>query len=38
MTDITRIHTNARASKIVVHNGVIHLSGQVAEDPDAYIA
>jgi enamine deaminase RidA (YjgF/YER057c/UK114 family) len=37
MTDITRIHTNARASKIVIHNGVIHLSGQVAEDPDADI-
>jgi enamine deaminase RidA (YjgF/YER057c/UK114 family) len=37
MTDITRLHISARASKIVVHNGVVHLSGQVAEDPDAGI-
>jgi len=37
MTDITRIHTSARASKIVTHNGVIYLAGQVAEDPDADI-
>lgn len=37
MTDITRLHPSARASKIVIHNGVIHLSGQVAEDPDADI-
>ena len=34
---ITRLHTTERASKIVVHNGVVHLSGQVAEDPDADI-
>ena len=32
---ITRIHTSARASHIVINNGVIYLSGQVAEDPDA---
>ena len=37
MTDITRIHTSARASKIVAHHGVIYLAGQVAEDPDADI-
>lgn len=34
---ITRMHTTPRASKIVIHNGVVHLSGQVAEDPDADI-
>lgn len=34
---ITRMHTSERASKIVIHNGVVHLSGQVAADPDADI-
>jgi len=37
MTEISRLHTSARASKIVEHNGVIYLAGQVAEDPDADI-
>lgn len=32
---ITRFDVSARASKIVTHNGVAYLSGQVAEDPDA---
>ena len=35
---ITRIHTSARASAIVIHGGTVHLSGQVADDPDADIA
>ena len=35
--EITRIHTSARASHIVIHNGIAHLSGQVAEDPEADI-
>ena len=30
---ITRKHTSARASKIVINNGVIYLAGQVAADP-----
>ena len=34
---ISRMHTTERASLIVTHNGVAHLSGQVAEDPDADI-
>jgi len=34
---ITRIKTSERASAIVIHNGVVHLSGQVADDPDADI-
>jgi len=34
---IERIHTSARASHIVINNGVVYLSGQVAEDPDADI-
>jgi len=34
---ITRMHTSARASKIVINNGVVYLSGQVAEDPEADI-
>jgi len=28
---ITRSHTNERSSKIVSHNGVIYLSGQVGD-------
>jgi enamine deaminase RidA (YjgF/YER057c/UK114 family) len=34
---ITRQQVTERASKIVSHNGVVYLSGQVAEDPDADI-
>lgn len=34
---ITRIHTSARASHIVINAGVAYLSGQVAEDPEADI-
>lgn len=34
---ISRMHTTERASKIVIHNGVVYLSGQVAEDPAAEI-
>lgn len=34
---ISRIQTTERASKIVIHNGVAYLSGQVAEDPTADI-
>ncbi len=34
---IIRKHTTARASKIVINNGVVYLAGQVAADPDADI-
>jgi enamine deaminase RidA (YjgF/YER057c/UK114 family) len=34
---ITRLETTARASKIVIHNGIVYVSGQVAEDPQASI-
>ena len=34
---ISRIHTSARASKIVINNGTIYLSGQVAQNPKANI-
>ena len=34
---IERKHTTERASLIVTHNGVVYLSGQVAEDPEADI-
>ncbi len=34
---ITRIKTTERASAIVINNGIVYLSGQVAEDPDADI-
>ncbi len=34
---ISRTHITERASKIVTHNGVVYLSGQVAEDPAADI-
>lgn len=36
--NISRHGTSARASKIVTHNGVVYLSGQVADDPDADIS
>lgn len=32
MSKICRIETNARMSRIVIHNGVAHLCGQVADD------
>ena len=32
MSDIRRLHGNGRLSKGVVHNGVVYLTGQVAED------
>jgi hypothetical protein len=35
MTLISRHEPTARASKFVTHNGVVYLSGQIAEDPDA---
>lgn len=34
---IKRTNTNARASRIVEHDGVVYLAGQVAADPDAGI-
>lgn len=30
MTDITRLETGPRMSQAVIHNGVVHLAGQVA--------
>ncbi|MGB0907386.1 MAG: RidA family protein [Maricaulaceae bacterium] len=32
---IQRIHTNVRSSKIVIHNGTVYLTGQVAEGATA---
>lgn len=32
---ITRIKTSERASAIVIHGGIVYLSGQVAADPEA---
>ena len=37
MPEIKRQKTSERASMIVEHAGVIYLSGQVAEDPEADI-
>lgn len=37
MPEINRQKTSARASMIVEHGGVVYLSGQVAEDPEANI-
>ncbi len=31
---ITRMHSGARMSQIVVHNGVVYLAGQVGEGDD----
>ena len=33
MTAIKRLHVGKRMSEAVVHNGVVYLAGQVAEDP-----
>ncbi len=35
---ISRKRQSARSSAIVINNGVVYLSGQVAEDPDADIS
>lgn len=35
--NIARMHTSERASKVVTHNGVVYLAGQVAEDPESEI-
>ncbi|HEY0941924.1 MAG TPA: RidA family protein [Steroidobacter sp.] len=32
MSNIVRIETNARASRAVVHNGIVYLCGMTAED------
>jgi len=32
MSDIRRIEGNGRLSKVTVHNGVLYMTGQVAED------
>lgn len=32
---ITRMDSSGRSSAIVINNGVVYLSGQVAEDPEA---
>jgi enamine deaminase RidA (YjgF/YER057c/UK114 family) len=32
MSSIRRLHGNGRLSKAVVHNGIVYLTGQVAED------
>ena len=34
MSDISRVETTARMSKIVSHNGTIYLCGQVADNSD----
>ena len=34
---ITRKHTSERMSKIVIHNGIVYLCGQVGADADADI-
>lgn len=35
---ITRHHTNARMSQIVIHGDTIYLAGQVASDPNANVS
>lgn len=37
-TTIRRLHVGARMSEAVIHNGVVYLAGQVAEDPSADVA
>jgi enamine deaminase RidA (YjgF/YER057c/UK114 family) len=38
MTDITRRHMGPRMSESVVHQGVVYLAGQVAEDTSLDVA
>jgi len=38
MSSITRIDQNQRRSRAVVHNGVVYLAGQVADDTGGDIA
>lgn len=33
MSDIVRLHVGPRMSDAVIHNGVVYLAGQVADDP-----
>lgn len=37
-SDITRLHVGPRLSEIAVHNGVVYLAGQIAEETKAGIA
>lgn len=37
MTDITRLHSGPKLSRVVVHNGLVYLCGQVAKDYDGDI-
>lgn len=32
MSDIRRIKSNGRLSKVTIHNGVLYMTGQIAED------
>jgi enamine deaminase RidA (YjgF/YER057c/UK114 family) len=34
MTDIVRIETNQRSSRVVIYNGVVHVGGMTADDRD----
>jgi enamine deaminase RidA (YjgF/YER057c/UK114 family) len=38
MSDIKRIDQNARRSRAVVHNGLVHISGQVPDDRSGGVA
>src|SRR5882672_8806363 len=39
MSEIRRLHGNGRLSKAVIHNGIVYLTGQVAENnPRASVA
>lgn len=35
---IRRLHTGPRYSQAVIHNGIVHLAGQVAHDTSADVA
>lgn len=32
MSDIIRLHTSKRASRVVIHNGTVHVAGMTATD------
>ncbi len=35
MSDIKRLHSGPKLSRVLIHNGIVYLCGQVAHDYDA---
>jgi enamine deaminase RidA (YjgF/YER057c/UK114 family) len=37
MTEITRLHSGPKLSRVIIHNNIVYLCGQVAKDYDGDI-